>query len=89
MDEKVAGGVESNPQGSEKEKVETLAVEIDSLLGTITIEGVRYSFDFFKELGGWLPLRTPFELVSRDNGTIAIRRLVDGRARPGQDTEKS
>lgn len=43
----------------------------------VTICGIRYSMDIFRQLGGALPLGKWFRLESRDNDVLALH--VDDR----------
>ena len=36
----------------------------------IEIEGIKYSHEMFKGLGGMLPLNVPFEITERKDGVI-------------------
>lgn len=48
----------------------------DALTNVITICGVKYSGEFFRQISGGLALRRPFELTARDSdGTVMIRTL--------------
>jgi hypothetical protein len=54
-----------------------LKIEQDALRDTITVNGVRYARPLFEDLAATMQLGQPFELVSRKDGVVAIRRLGD------------
>ncbi len=51
---------------------EVLNYEVKSR--SIIIEGIEYSFDIFKQLGGILPLDTPFIITDRKDGVLMLCR---------------
>lgn len=46
----------------------------DQISDCLTIEGIRYSGNLFREWGKTAPLDTLFEIVSRENGCLTMRR---------------
>lgn len=55
--------------------MDELIVEYDWYTDVITIEGMRYSGDLFREFGGGLAVGEYFQLIERKDGLITIRRL--------------
>lgn len=43
----------------------------------LTIEGIRYSGDLFRNFASELPTGAPFRIVKRENGQIVLERLYD------------
>ena len=57
---------------NQKSKILSQEVSIDDFFDAITICGVRYSGDLFRQLGGLLPIGKKFRLIDRKNGVITI-----------------
>lgn len=43
----------------------------------VEIEGIRYSYNFFKEFSIGMAKGTKFEFMKRENGVIGLSRLKD------------
>lgn len=41
----------------------------------LTIEGIKYAGEMFRQLGGMLPIHSMFELVAREDGVLTVRAL--------------
>ena len=44
----------------------------------MTIEGIRYAGDFFRQFGHRMPLNAPMKIVSRDDKTITLVQIEPG-----------
>lgn len=60
----------------------TLAVRYDPVRDELVIEGMRYSGEFFRGLGGAFPTGERLQIISREHGTVAFQRL---ESTPGVD----
>jgi len=59
----------------------TLVFCYDAARDCMVIEGIRYSGDLFRQLGGILPLGTPFQIEARlDSGALVVTRLDNKEA---------
>ena len=56
-------------------KEPTIDIEKDDRKQWVTIEGIRYSYSLFRDLGCAFPLNMPFKIIERGDGTISIERL--------------
>lgn len=54
-----------------------LEIKYDKQEDTLTIEGIKYSGEVFRNLGFWMPVGMKFMLVKRDNGVVTIQRLQE------------
>jgi hypothetical protein len=59
-----------------------LSFSYDLVMDILTVEGVKYSGDLFRQLAGketntvaLLPLNRPFEIEKREDGVIWLHRL--------------
>lgn len=52
--------------------MEKLKFEYDEQNDTITIEGIKYSGEIFRQLGGMLEVGALFQLMERENGVLTI-----------------
>lgn len=57
-----------------------LKIELDDDREVATIEGTKYSYQFFRDLGRMgLAVGSTFQVVERSNGDIAIRQVPGPR----------
>ena len=49
-----------------------LEVHYDAERDWLLVEGVKYHGDLFRQLGGILPLHTPFSLYAREDGVLVM-----------------
>ena len=58
---------------------EPLKIEKDDESGIITIEGVKFRYEFFKHFGNelTLPLNKPFMITERKDGVVILERLTE------------
>jgi len=54
-----------------------IGIEYDALTDTLTIEGVKYSGELFRQFAQAMPIGTPFRIVKRENGEVTVERLYD------------
>lgn len=54
--------------------------KLDPEADIITINGVRFDGAVFRQLTALLPLHEPFRIVKRDDGVLAIERIVGVRS---------
>ena len=52
-----------------------LEFEYDRALDVLTVEGVRYSGDLFRELARGIGLYKPFQIIERNDGVIVIESI--------------
>lgn len=57
---------------------EPLKIDYDHAQDVITIEGVKYSADLFRQLGGILPAGAVFQFNGLVNGTVCLTRIPPG-----------
>lgn len=53
-----------------------ILLEVDERNGIVTIEGVRYSFDFFRALAYGVMKGQLFEMGERKDGVVEIRQVI-------------
>jgi hypothetical protein len=55
--------------------VKKLRFEWDGPTDTVTIEGIKYAAQLFRDLGGILPVGRMFTVVERQDGVLTIQQL--------------
>jgi hypothetical protein len=48
--------------------------------GYVRIEGINYSYEFFKDFARGVPLNTPFKITRRDNEKLCVERIKESPA---------
>lgn len=51
---------------------EPIRIERDDQRDTVTINGICYSQEVFRQLGGMLPERKPFQIIRREDGCLTV-----------------
>ncbi len=59
--------------------------DVDNGKPTITIDGITYSLELFKNFGRSMPLRVPFYIDNRDDGVLTITKLDNRPIYPEPD----
>lgn len=55
-----------------------LEMSYDEASDILTIEGIRYAGELFRQFGKVMPLNTPLKLLSRDNGVLVVAQMEPG-----------
>lgn len=57
---------------------DTISIVKNDRRQCVTIEGITYSYELFKQFGGTMPLNTLMVITSRENGVISIAEAEPG-----------
>lgn len=55
-----------------------LAIDYDGVSDIVTIEGIRYAGELFRQFGSVMPLNTPLKIIERTDGVLAIAQMEPG-----------
>ncbi len=66
----------NHPLASKDKRLEVLGIEYEHP-DKIVICGQRYSFEFFKQFGGLMPIGQLFRVINRGDGVVTLKRYYE------------